>query len=220
VRDHLEEHAMAVFAALLREAGINTFLDVGANVGLYSWSALSVNPCLQLFLFEPDTRNIDLLHRTIRANHLDNVSLWDGAVADQAGEMDFLVDEASGATGSLVDHTANEASLHFAYGLGIRSRVKATTLDTVAERVQGNVLVKIDVEGAERLVLQGGRKFIERHRPLILIECFDAERLGILHHDHYLRTTLDENGNFLLIPEERSTLLAAFGLNGTPITAI
>ena len=68
---------MAVFAALLREAGINTFLDVGANVGLYSWSALSVNPCLQLFLFEPDTRNIDLLHRTIRANHLDNVSLWD-----------------------------------------------------------------------------------------------------------------------------------------------
>ena len=68
-------------------------------------------------LFEPDLDNARLLAQTIKANHFSSGFVILFAVADKFGEARFIVDRASGATGSLQDHSDNASSLHSAYGM-------------------------------------------------------------------------------------------------------
>jgi hypothetical protein len=57
-------------------------------------------------------------------------------------------------------------------------RVEALTLDAAAERYGAPDLIKLDVEGAENMVMEGGRAVMTRHRPVILVEVHGAERSG------------------------------------------
>jgi hypothetical protein len=49
--------------------------------------------------------------------------------------------------------------------------VPCDTLDNIMSRSPRIDFVKLDVEGAEEMVLKGGRKFIAEHKPLILFHC-------------------------------------------------
>jgi hypothetical protein len=64
------------------------------------------------------------------------------------------------------------------------------------------VLVKIDVEGAEGQVMEGGERFFAEIKPFIIIECFEPERLLLFQESGYRIEPLEENGHFLLMPNE------------------
>lgn len=99
--DELRTHM--VFEKILRHGAITHLFDVGANVGLFTWHALGVTPSLNVSLFEPDATNVRLLKKTITTNRLNRVSIWEGIAGAATGEVEFLVDEASGTTGSIRD---------------------------------------------------------------------------------------------------------------------
>jgi FkbM family methyltransferase len=180
--------------------GPTHIFDVGANIGLFSWNMLSLFPSAKLFLFEPDRLNQCLLSATIRRNGLTAV-LCPNAVSDRTGVAEFVVDSVSGATGSLIQ---NANTLHQDYALGaVTTKVKTITLDDCIEYIKGpspRVLLKIDVEGAEALVLAGANNFIRHFRPLIIIECFDLAKLDSVLACGY-RCTPMEAGNYLLQPD-------------------
>jgi FkbM family methyltransferase len=104
------------FAQLLREQRPDVFLDIGANVGLYSWHARRASSPV-ILMFEPDPVNIRLCTRTIQANRYKDIFVIPCAVSRGVGVAEFVLDQASGTTGSLVDHSANPSSLHSAYGM-------------------------------------------------------------------------------------------------------
>ncbi|HEY4500528.1 MAG TPA: FkbM family methyltransferase, partial [Candidatus Paceibacterota bacterium] len=54
----------------------------------------------------------------------------------------------------------------------VKTKVRTFTLDSIKELGVDRApdIIKIDVEGAEALVLKGARKTITKHRPLILLE--------------------------------------------------
>ena len=147
-------------------------LDVGANIGFYTvlfseW----VGKEGKVFAFEPDPDNFKLLKKNISANGCKNVIAVQKAVSDRPGHIKlFLSDENKG------DHRI--------WGLEDKRKqieVEATTLDEHLLSYPNKVdFIKIDVQGAENKVFEGGTTLFRDNKqiegffefwPRGLIEC-------------------------------------------------
>ena len=178
----------------------NVFLDVGANVGPYSWHAKS-QAVPVIFMFEPDLVNARLVAHTIKTNDFQNIFLIPCAVSSAVGVAEFMVAHASSAADSLMDHSANGAFLHSAYGMKEVVACPTISLDAYPDYCRGKkVVVKIDVEGAEEWVFLGGQRFFQEVLPWVIVECFDPRHLSGLAEIGYQTESLDKNGNYLLTP--------------------
>ena len=151
----LERDRLSHFVKRLRSG--MTVWDIGANVGLYSLpAARAVGKSGRVYAFEPLIRNLSYLRQHIALNKLMNVVIVDAAVSDRSR----MVRMAEGDSPSEF-HIASSGDFE----------VRAVALDEW--RVDINCpppnLVKIDVEGAEVLVLQGGAETFRRWRPPIYL---------------------------------------------------
>lgn len=162
--------------------------DVGASVGLFSFAAAyRARERGLVMAFEPDPVSFGLLVRSsTERGKRAHVEVRNVAVSDRCGETDFLI--ARG--GRSMSHLPGEGS-----GSGERQtggtlqtvRVKTVTLDSVAENTTRNRLpsvLKIDVEGAEHLVLRGATRLFEKVKPFVIMEVEERNA--------------DEVGDFLL----------------------
>lgn len=115
------------------------FVDIGSNVGTYSlWAA----DCgAEVIAVEPAASSFKLLEANLALNEQSPVQALHCALADAPGEM-WLTQGLDAMNHLVLDGTSGE-------------HVKVSTLDFVlGDRTAAGV--KIDVEGAERLVLAGG----------------------------------------------------------------
>lgn len=165
----IEPEVRICFDILSRHYPLSSFWDIGANIGYYSYYLHSQVKDLAVTAFEPDPGNLDNLKATKSKHHLAWLNIRSEAVSSSAEERTFFVDTLASVTGSLVDdegiidkkmHGVNEASV---------ISVPTTTLDNELETDVPD-LVKIDVEGAELLVLEGGRRLFEEKTPILIIE--------------------------------------------------
>ena len=142
-------------------------VDVGAHAGSYTVRLAPLVP--KVFAFEPDTEMADLLRRAAPPN----VVVSSDALSDTAGWKTFRVPVEAGHASVTLGSLAplDTAST-------IERQVRTSTLDQLAEDDIG--FVKIDVEGHEVEVLDGGRGLIERRRPVFLLEANDANDVGRL----------------------------------------
>lgn len=62
------------------------------------------------------------------------------------------------------------------------------------------ILIKIDVEGAEASVFAGAMDLIRQTLPVIIVECFEPSKLDVMQSLGYTIQSLEENGNYLLMP--------------------
>ena len=155
------------------------FFDVGANVGLYIWEVSKVCPNRNILAFEPDPENVKLLEKTLSAANLQNLEICNYALSNQNGEVLFFQDSLTSATGCVagkekpwieqyLNSSANEI------------RVKTKTLDSVVSDDNNPSLIKIDVEGHEVEVLEGGRKTLAKIKPLLIVESFPPKQQTVL----------------------------------------
>jgi FkbM family methyltransferase len=178
----------------------DTFVDVGANVGVYSLLACSV-PGVSVLAFEPSAATFERALENVRLNGLeDRVNLVRRAVG--SSERQALLTVGLDARNSLVDGNAEETSAE---------SVSVTTLDALADRgLEGVALVKVDVEGWETEVLEGAAALLEGRRPALIVEVNDVEGLEQIR-DRYGYTCVR------YLPETRvltpAVLAAAKGLN-------
>ena len=204
-----ESRTRECFVNILKQFQPEYFLDVGANVGSYSWKAINQNPRLKTWLFEPDQTNVTLLHATIERNHLALACVYPVAVSAKKGQAEFLLDEASGATGT-INHSSDSFPLHSQYRMQRRVQVDSDCLDSYVDELIGSkVVVKIDVEGAEDQVLSGATRLLESVRPIILLECFNSDKMSILRNFNYRIHNLEEGCNWLAAPAEHWADIAA-----------
>lgn len=141
--------------------------DVGANVGIFAFPTAHRSGT-KVLAIEADAFSAGLLRRTCRLpenNDLD-VEVLCVAVGDRDGTARFKVAgrgrSASGlARGDLSSqHGATRETL----------TVPMLTLDSLLADFPPPGFLKVDVEGAEILLLAGAERLIEEHRPIILIE--------------------------------------------------
>ena len=153
--------------------------DVGANHGYMSLlSSVLTGPEGHVFAFEPLPYNIDVLKQTIQENHIPNITLIPLALSDSAGNVSLYLGDGRHARPSLYPWHGDD-----------HITVATITLDSfVAENVPPNV-VKMDIEGAEHLVLRGAGNLLRRtDAPIWIIEVHSKE------NDEECSSRLVENG--------------------------
>jgi FkbM family methyltransferase len=154
-------------ALALMLAGQGMFIDVGANEGM--WSAAAAKKYKRVVSFEPDHNLCVHLRKVLPAN----VAVYEIALSDQRGDAQLLT--------PLLDGTPFES----------RSSLSQTANGNVPclERIVACAhlddfgladvdVVKVDVEGHEAAVLEGGRGLIERERPYLIVEIEERHHPG------------------------------------------
>jgi FkbM family methyltransferase len=201
------------FTALLQCGDFHRFVDIGANIGIYGFTFHSLAGSCDVFLIEPDHKNFELLQRTIRAASLQRITALRTAISDSTGDREFLVDDITGATGSIA-HKIDDAFIHRHH----RRRphkvvVPCTSLDCLfSSSDEDPDILKIDAEGAEMDIFTGGQRLFTRSRPAMILECdsnqADVSRLllemgYILFNFETMQETLSLCHNSLALHEEK-----------------
>ncbi len=124
-----------------------TFIDVGSNVGWYALLvARKVNASSRILAVEPQPEIFERLIYNIRLNPFGTIKAVDCAVADKTGELTLFLDPRNKGEASLKIVNSSQTDT---------IRVSAVTLLDLIKREGFTHVdaVKLDVEGAEDLVL-------------------------------------------------------------------
>ena len=143
----------------------NKFLDIGANMGFYSVGACLKKNNIKVLAFEPNPSIRKSLIQNAELNHVEsNIEVSEFALSDFTGDAIFSVPAFTGSGGGSLKN------LHPEEGLPVEFLVKVEKLDNLRNQTLGADLFKIDVEGAEFQLLQGGIGTIEEEHPTIVVE--------------------------------------------------
>lgn len=149
-------------------------LDVGAAAGLYTVTLSQLaGPTGQVLSVEPLAFAHPVWTRLLRARANGNVRHFTTALGVEPGEchMSVPIGKYGPVTGrSFLEWRTNGLGSNAEFSNQIDVVVKVDTMDHLCADLDRLDFVKVDVEGAELHVLEGGRETVEKFRPTMLIE--------------------------------------------------
>ena len=158
--------SQSIISRFLHEG--DTGIDIGANIGALSLAMVkAVSPSGQIYAFEPGKILFRRLQKNIELNSSiqNNIVLVDQGLSNTEGELYWHE--------SPLRENRGNACLNTEKGTdGVSAPV--TTLDTYfAKRdISRLAFIKIDVEGMEREVIEGGIEMIKAVKPIIYYESY------------------------------------------------
>jgi FkbM family methyltransferase len=138
-------------------------VDAGANYGACTVTAASLIGASGLVLsFEPASEAYSILVHNIEINGFTRVRAIRAALSDRQGKAQLFLHPDSSRNSLGTQEGSSGAS----------ENVGVTTLDRVFEQagIDRVDFLKLDVEGAEELVLRGAKALLERSKPIVLLE--------------------------------------------------
>ena len=129
-------------------ARATTVVDAGAHVGLYTLLAARANSKARVLAFEPDPYNRRALVYNVQRLGAENVAVLGKALTDRVGRASFYP-----------SRTTIGSSLMCRDARDVEIDVETTTLDAELDgAVPGSLVVRLNIEGAEPLALDGMRE--------------------------------------------------------------
>lgn len=148
----------------------DVFYDIGANAGFFSLlGSRCVGPEGRVFAFEPLVEDVRSIRAQLDLNDVSHCIVIEAAVADRSGWIEFC----EGAENSTGHVNPREGPGHDVSAI----QVKAVTLDDFVKTFPSPDFIKMDVEGAELLVLRGARSMLAGKRPPNMLIEFHGDRL-------------------------------------------
>lgn len=172
VNGEYEPYEINFINSYIKQNGSKTFIDIGANIGVFSLDVAKKNPNINVYAVEASPRVFDYLSQNIIQNKLYNIHSTQIALGDQKSQnVNFYSDEMSFGTGSLSPVFTHKSEI-----------INCTTLDRYVKKNNIEIvdLIKIDVEGYENQVFIGAKNILNNKKsPVILFEFVDwAEELA------------------------------------------
>jgi FkbM family methyltransferase len=154
-----EPHVTSVVRRALRR-GMG-MIDIGANIGVFSlMAAARVGPSGYVLAVEPNPANARLIEASRQVNGFDHLIVCQAAAGHEIGMLGLHSSDSNGTTSPV----GTDALLHDA------RTVPALPIDSLVPARQAIDVVKIDVEGAEYLALQGCEGILRRWQPFLVSE--------------------------------------------------
>lgn len=172
----------------------NLFLDIGANVGTYSF--LLAGKGMRCHAFEPVKENFNSLRINIQLNKFEDlISIYPFGLGKFTSEVDFIFESKNTGASHMVDAYTDYVETKGEIAVKVRSEIK--TLDSVVSAInfkqEDKILIKIDTEGMEIDVLEGAKHFLTDHPHFLIV--MESKHTGAGRIKEYL-TAL---GNFIYI---------------------
>jgi FkbM family methyltransferase len=167
--------------------GRQVFYDVGANVGYVSLSVARAFPGAIVIAFEPQPGLATSLARSARLNGFGNIAVVPAMVGSRDGSAQlFLPGHPFHATAAPADRRMRSIT------------TPIWTLDSLVESgaIPPPDVIKIDVEGGERDVFEGGASVIRERRPVLVFEAIGEHTRRFGYEPAALFDLLSRYGDF------------------------
>ncbi|CAI8181474.1 MAG: 2-O-methyltransferase NoeI [Bacteroidia bacterium] len=198
-------------------------VDVGANIGSVSIPLAKLSPDCEIYSFEPSELLFSQLTKNVSLNHILNCKLFNIGLSSESGVVKFYdMGCVSGNRGT------SSISRNIDNLQAVENEIAVDTIDSQFADIDRSIsLIKIDVQGHELQVLNGGFNTICKNRPVIIFEHeddyfddsstvkddialffdrinYDLYFLNPVNHNLYYPVDLSGyfNGNILALPNE------------------
>jgi FkbM family methyltransferase len=172
--DAFERPLPAVFLRCVQQwPGL--LVDIGANTGFYAFMAMSANADMRVVAYEPDPKVLEVLKRNEALNGFgERLRVEPVALSDHAGVAQLyiplqnhgLVESSSSLQADFKDEHSETVT------------VELRTLDEHLGLTTPVSLIKIDVEGHEKMTVAGAEGVIAASRPIVFVELLDKADYG------------------------------------------
>jgi len=158
-------------------------IDCGSNIGMSVLFFKRLYPESTVLAFEPDRETFNLLEKNVRGNNLDNVEIFNKAVSDSDGAIDFYSNpDNPGALTMSIYSTWNPEKISYKVETVKLSRYITKPVD----------FLKMDIEGSEYVVIE---------------ELAQQDKLRLIHemlmeYHHHMNPGEDRLGKMLAVLEE------------------
>jgi FkbM family methyltransferase len=174
--DHLKKNPFDSLLGLIHYP-VRTIIDIGANRGQFAGKIMQTFPEAQIHCIEPLSEPYKLLRKWAESISTD-ISLHNVALGNYEGDIKmnqhFEHDESS----SILEATAKSIALFPQLARQRTITVHQTTLDGLfgpkASFLKKEVLIKMDVQGYEDRVIQGGIMTLDKARACIMEVCLES----------------------------------------------
>jgi methyltransferase, FkbM family len=179
----------AWFHALARQHSV--VYDVGANVGHTAMLACLHQRDKTMVLIDPNPEALRAAADNLARNKMmDNKTFIAAFAGNTSGEQQKFYTVGTGAAGSMYATHAETAA-----AVGAHSMVDTLTIDDIILQTQHTpTLVKIDVEGAEALALQGATQLAAQQQAVFMVEMHAPPELPMVVNAQRILNWCGDNG--------------------------
>lgn len=143
----------------------DSFIDIGANIGVYTLLAASKIRSGSIYSFEALPKNYQRLQENLKLNQFNQVKTYELAISDYQGTV--ALNLAEGDSMPFISQTATKNTI----------TVPTNTLDNLLQNQSfaNLTLAKMDIDGAEILAFKGAISLLKQQRPYVwILEINDA----------------------------------------------
>ena len=159
---------------------LNTIVDVGANIGQFTIASSLFYPKAKIFSFEPVKESFRILKKNTKQKK--NVTIHNCALGSTDGMLEFYHNEHSHASSALTISEFQTTQIPQTQKFN-KIEVPVHKLDKFEfkQQIDSPILLKLDVQGYEKKVLEGGLIFLQHVEYLLFetsfISMYDNEPL-------------------------------------------
>ena len=149
---------------ILSEDKPTLIFDCGSNFGFYSLYLASLNENNQAIAFEASPKTYQELNKNIEENEFKNIQCHNLALTNNDNQTLTFFESSNDWESSLIESNFNDKT---------KTTISSAKLDSFEDRIEKknqHIVIKLDVEGYEMQVLDGAKKIIEKHSPIIILE--------------------------------------------------